>query len=198
MSQTAPLRAALYGQVAAEKDRATLEDELAQLRDYARERGFTVTETYSDVAGQEHYRALIVGAHARRFDVVLVYAYRRLARTEGALRHALSTFKAAGVNFISLQDEVDTTLPGGDMVMNALLSLSQFGAEHGESVRAGMARAKAAGKRVSRPPISEDVQAQIKALYEDDTSISQIAKQLGIAYGTAWNYVKRFREDEVD
>ena len=53
-----------------------------------------------------------------------------------------------------------------------------------------MARAKAAGKHVGRPPLEPDVQGQIRALYVQKLSINWISKRLGIAYGTAWNYVK--------
>ena len=54
-----------------------------------------------------------------------------------------------------------------------------------------MIRAKAQGKAISRPPIPQAVQAQIAALYTQGTSINQIKTQLGISYGTAWNYVQR-------
>lgn len=48
-----------------------------------------------------------------------------------------------------------------------------------------MARAKAGGKHVGRPPIEEEVQEQIYELFEQNVSVNQIAKRLGIAYGTA-------------
>ena len=45
-------------------------------------------------------------------------------------------------------------------------------------------------------PLREAIQEQIRALYAQDLSISRIAKQLGIAYGTAWNYVQALKEHE--
>ena len=54
-----------------------------------------------------------------------------------------------------------------------------------------MARARAQGKRVSRPPIPEATRRKIEELARAGRSISSIAKELKIAYGTAWNYVNR-------
>jgi hypothetical protein len=60
----------------------------------------------------------------------------------------------------------------------------------GERVKAGMARAKAQGKRTSRPPIPETTRRKIAELHAQGVSVKRIAKELGIAYGTAWNYAK--------
>lgn len=58
-----------------------------------------------------------------------------------------------------------------------------------------MARAKAEGRPVGRPPISEEVQEQLRTLCEQDVSVNRIAKQLGIAYGTVWSYAKALEAD---
>jgi DNA invertase Pin-like site-specific DNA recombinase len=72
-----------------------------------------------------------------------------------------------------------------------MANLAQFeSALIGERVKAGMARAKAQGKRTSRPPIPEATKRTIAELHGRGVSIKQIAKRLGIAYGTAWNYIK--------
>ena len=78
------------------------------------------------------------------------------------------------------------------MIFTVMASLAQFESTLiSERVKAGMARAKAQGKRISRAPIAEEIQARIATLYAQGVSIHQISKQLGIGYGTAWNYVQR-------
>ena len=78
------------------------------------------------------------------------------------------------------------------MIFTVMASLAQFESTLiSERVKAGMARAKAQGKRISRAPIAEEIQARIARLYAQGVSIHQISKQLGIGYGTAWNYVQR-------
>src|SRR5690242_539768 len=77
-----------------------------------------------------------------------------------------------------------------------MANLAQFeSALIGERVKAGMARAKAQGKRTSRPPIPEATRRRIAELHAQGMSIKRIAKDLRIAYGTAWNYVMRMRDD---
>lgn len=81
------------------------------------------------------------------------------------------------------------------MVFGFMASLAQFeSALISERVKAGMERAKAEGKHVGRPPIPEDTQKKVQELYEKDVSIHQISKRLGIAYGTAWNYVQEIKQ----
>jgi DNA invertase Pin-like site-specific DNA recombinase len=129
-----------------------------------------------------------------REDVVLVWRYDRFARSTRALVNALGEFKARGVAFISYQENVDTTTPQGELVFGMMVNLAQFeSALIGERVKAGMARAKAQGKRTSRPPIPEATRRRIAELHGAGMSIKRIAKELKIAYGTVWNYIKSTR-----
>jgi DNA invertase Pin-like site-specific DNA recombinase len=76
-----------------------------------------------------------------------------------------------------------------------MASLAQFeSALISARVKAGMARAKAQGKRISRAPLAADTQRRLAALYHQGLSIHQMSTQLGIGYGTAWNYVQRVKQ----
>jgi DNA invertase Pin-like site-specific DNA recombinase len=97
-------------------------------------------------------------------------------------------------SFISYQENVDTTTPQGELVFGLMASLAQFESSLiDERVRAGMARARAQGKRVSRPPIPERTRRRIEELAREGRSINGIAKELKVACGTAWNYVKAIK-----
>lgn len=138
------------------------------------------------------YQALLAAARQRRIDVVLVWRYDRFARSTQALVHALNEFHRLGVDFISYQENIDTTTPQGELIFTVMASLAQFeSALISERVNAGMARAKAQGKRISRAPIAEEIQARMAALYAAGISLHQLSKQLGSGYGTAWNDVQR-------
>lgn len=82
------------------------------------------------------------------------------------------------------------------MVFGFMASLAQFESSLiSERVKAGMQRAKEEGKHVGRPPIPDDTQVEVQRLYtEEDVSINQISERLGIAYGTARNYVQEVKE----
>ena len=55
-----------------------------------------------------------------------------------------------------------------------------------------MSRAGAEGKRLSRPPIPQAKRRRIEELHR--AGINGIRKQLGIGYGTAWNYVRALEQ----
>ena len=190
------LRAGLYARVSTEDRGQDPETQLRPLREYAKRRGFKVIGEYIDKASgttesRPNYQRLFEAARKRELDVVLVWRYDRFARSTRALVNALGEFRVRGVAFISYQENVDTTTPQGELVFGMMANLAQFeSALIGERVKAGMARAKAQGKRTNRPPIPETTRRKIAELHEQGVSIKRIAKELGIAYGTAWNYIK--------
>ncbi|WP_148278303.1 recombinase family protein [Salinibacter ruber] len=194
-------RAALYARVSTTDDRQNPETQLQRLRDYADRRGFSVADEYVDAASgrntdRPEYQRLMDDARQRAFDVVIVWRYDRLARSTQALISSLKEFQALGIGFISHQEQIDTTTPQGEMVFGFIASLAQFESSLiSQRVKAGMQRAKEEGTRIGRPPIPEEKQEEIQKLYtEEDVSISQIAERVGVAYGTAWNYVQDIKE----
>ena len=196
-------RVAIYARVSTVDKGQDPETQLIALRDYTEYRGFQIVGEYIDYASgtredRPHYRALLEAARKRQLDVVLVWRYDRFARSTQALVQALKEFQSLGVDFISYQENIDTTTPQGEMIFTVMASLAQFeSALISERVKAGMARAKAQGKRISRSPIVKGTQVRIAELHEQGVSLHQISKQLGIGYGTAWNYVQRLKQEVV-
>jgi DNA invertase Pin-like site-specific DNA recombinase len=191
-----PKRVAIYARVSTIDKRQDPETQLMALREYAERRGFQMVGEYIDYASgtredRPQYQALLDTARKRQVDIVLVWRYDRFARSTQALVQALKAFQSLGVDFISYQENIDTTTPQGEMIFTVMASLAQFeSALISERVKAGMARAKAQGKRISRAPLAQDIQERIATLYGQGVSIHQISKQLGIGYGTAWNYAR--------
>ena len=189
-------RVALYARVSTIDKGQDPETQLLALREYAARRRFVPAGEYVDYASgtrdnRPQYQALLTAARQRQVDVVLVWRYDRFARSTQALVQALHEFHRLGVDFISYQENIDTTTPQGELIFTVMASLAQFErALISERVKAGMARAKAQGKRISRAPLAEALQAQIVALAAEGLSIHQIGKQLGIGYGTAWKYIR--------
>jgi DNA invertase Pin-like site-specific DNA recombinase len=192
----ATCRAGLYARVSTDDRGQDPETQLRQLREYAARRGFEVAGEFVDYASgtrndRPQFKRLMEAARRRELDVVLVWRYDRFARSTQALVNALMEFRALGVDFISYQENVDTTTPQGELVFGMMASLAQFESSLiSERVRAGMARAKAQGKRVSRPPLPEATRRKIEELRRAGKSINAIHKELKIGYGTAWNYVR--------
>jgi DNA invertase Pin-like site-specific DNA recombinase len=190
-------RVAIYARVSTVDKGQDPETQLLVLREYAARRACVIVGEYVDYASgtredRPQYQALFSAARRRQFDIVLVWRYDRFARSTQALVQALKEFHSLGVDFISYQENIDTTTPQGEMIFTVMASLAQFeSALMSERVKAGMARAKAQGKRVSRAPIAKGMQVRIAELHAQGLSLHQISKQLGIGYGTVWNYVQR-------
>ncbi|WP_229374394.1 recombinase family protein [Fibrella rubiginis] len=131
-------------------------------------------------------------ARKRKIDVVLVWRYDRFARSTQALVNASKEFHSLGVDFISFQENIDTTSPTGDLVFHVMASLAQFESSLiSQRVQAGMARAKAQGKHITRPPLAELKQEAIHALFEKGKSMNQVSKRIGVAYDKVYNYVHK-------
>ncbi|PHK39281.1 recombinase family protein [Spirosoma panaciterrae] len=194
-----PKRVALYARVSTLDKGQDPETQLRPLRAYADRRGFVLAAEYVDTASgtteeRTQYRNMIGAARKRQIDVVLVWRYDRFARSTQALVNALKEFQSLGVDFISYQENIDTTTPTGELIFHVMASLAQFESSLiSERVRAGMARAKAQGKHIARPPLVESKQTEIARLYSQGVSMNQISKQIGVAYGTVYNYVQKIR-----
>jgi DNA invertase Pin-like site-specific DNA recombinase len=125
------------------------------LGEFCAHRGWSVAEEYVDVgiSGSKEDRAelnrLMADAHRRRFDAVVVWKFDRFARSVSHLLRALETFKALGIDFVSLSEQVDTSTPTGKMVFTVLGAVAELERSLiAERVRAGIRNARAKGKRL--------------------------------------------------
>ena len=128
---------------------------------------------------------LMIDAHKRRFDVVIVWKFDRFARSVSHLLRALETFKALRIDFVSYSEQMDTSTPAGKMVFTVLGAVAELERSLiAERVRAGLRNARSKGKRLGRPRVAVDA-AQIARLRSQGASWRAISKQLGISIGTA-------------
>jgi DNA invertase Pin-like site-specific DNA recombinase len=155
------LRVALYARVSTLDKGQDPETQLIQLREYAQKRNFKISGEFIDYASgtseeRKQYKLMMDAAKKRKIDVVLVWRYDRFARSTQALVNALKEFKTLGIDFISYQENIDTTTPTGELIFHVMASLAQFESSLiSERVKAGMQRAKAQGKNISRPKLSK-------------------------------------------
>jgi DNA invertase Pin-like site-specific DNA recombinase len=83
------------------------------------------------------------------------------------------------------QQNVDTSTPVGEAMFAMMGVFSQFErAMIRERVLSGLARARAEGRRLGRPPISERTKERVWAARAAGKSIRQIAREVGIGIGT--------------
>jgi DNA invertase Pin-like site-specific DNA recombinase len=163
-----------------------------ELREYVERRGWQLAgEPYVDIgiSGTKERRPeldrLMQDAHRRYFDAVVVWKFDRFARSVSHLLRALETFRALGVEFVSLNEQVDTSTPMGKMVFTVLAAVAEL--ERGlivERVKAGLRNARAKGKRLGRPNAIVDT-SRIGTLRARGCSWRTIARQVGCSARTA-------------
>ena len=182
-------RIAIYARVST-TDQST-ESQLLDLRRYTRERGWTIFKEYVDegISGTKDSRPalneLMNDAKKRRFDVVLVWRFDRFARSTKHLILALEEFKNLGVDFVSYQENIDTSSPLGSAIFTIISAVAQLERDIiAERVKAGLRRAKENGKKLGRPRVAVDV-TRIAVLRARGHSWAEVSRELGIGEGTA-------------
>jgi len=125
--------------------------------------------------------------HRGAIDVVAVWKFDRFARSTQHLVTALNDFRGRNVEFVSVQDGIDTSTAAGRMVFGVIASLAEFERELiVERVVAGMAAAKRRGRRAGRPHVRVDM---VKARTLRNSGASW--RDIGIKLGVGTNTVRR-------
>ena len=151
-----PLRAAIYARVSTLDQQP--ENQLAELRKYVQARGWSAHE-YTDkgISGAKDRRpaldALIRDAKRRKFDVLICWRLDRLGRSLKHLVTLLDELHVLEIAFVSLAEGIDATTPAGKLQMHILAAIAEFErARIAERVKAGLARARASGRRLGQTP----------------------------------------------
>ena len=186
-------RVAIYARVST-TDQST-DSQLLDLRRYVSERGWHLHREYTDngVSGTKDNRPalneLMAEAKKRRFGVVLVWRFDRFARSTKHLSLALEEFRNLGVDFVSYQENIDTSSPLGSAIFTIISAVAQLERDIiAERVKAGLRRAKENGKKLGRPR-AEVPKGEIYRLHSHGLSLRQIATQLDISKSTVARYL---------
>ena len=166
-----------------------LETQLLDLREMAKQRGCEIVREYTDViSGSKSKRPgldqLMADARRHRFDIVLVAAFDRVARSVRHFLEVLDELSRLNIEFISLRENIDT---GGALgramviIVGAIAELEKSLIV--ERVRAGMRRAKAEGRRIGRAPLDIDRQ-QVVADRRSGMSLTEVAKKYHVSRAT--------------
>jgi DNA invertase Pin-like site-specific DNA recombinase len=178
----------------------TTDTQALALREYAERQGFQIVDEYADegISGSKDRRPqldrLMADARKRRFDAVLVARFDRFARSTKHLVLALEEFSSLGIDFISLNESIDTSTPMGRMVFTVIAAVGEL--ERSiiqERVLAGVDRARRQGKRFGRPTVIVD-RDKIATMKASGQSIKSIAKESGIARATVRSILARVAE----
>jgi DNA invertase Pin-like site-specific DNA recombinase len=175
------MKIALYTRVSTQDQ--SVEMQISDLKRYCDQRGFEVHKEYCDrgISGTKDRRPgldeLMADAQKRKFDTVLVWRFDRFARSTKHLITALEQFRHLGIEFISYQENIDTSSPLGKAMFTIVSAISEL--ERNillERVRAGIKRAKENGKILGRPKRLDLNVMELQKMRRKGLSFRQIGK----------------------
>ena len=190
-------RAVLYMRVSSVDQHP--ETQLHDLRQMAAQRGYEVVHEYTDkISGTRAKRPgldeLLHDARRGRFDVVLVWAFDRMARSVKHFLEVLDELTHLHVEFISFRENVDTSGPLGRAMIVIIGAIAEL--ERNlivERVRAGMRRARLEGRHIGRPALELD-RAAIVHDRERGLSLGQLADLHRISRTTVMRVLRQQNE----
>jgi DNA invertase Pin-like site-specific DNA recombinase len=129
-------------------------------------------------------------ARKRRFDIVLVWRFDRFARSTKHLVTALYEFRNLGIDFISFQENIDTSSPLGEAIFTIISAMSKLECDIiSERVKGGLRKVRASGKMLGRPKSEIDTDKVIE-YRKQNKSIRQIASEMSLSKGMVQRTLK--------
>lgn len=173
-------KVALYVRVSTDKQ--SVDSQLHELQKFCESRNFEIMNIYHDVASgsktqRPELNKLLDDARKNKFDIVCTFRFDRIARSSKMLIDLLTEFEHLGIDFISYNENIDTSSPLGKAMFTVIGAMAEL--ERNiirERVRAGVATAKSNGKRLGRPVTRND--QKIIDLRNQGLSIRKIASAL--------------------
>lgn len=182
------MRAAIYARVSTKEQSCDLQ--VRDLKAFCKARGFASICEYLDLGesgakdSRPQLNRMMDQARKRKFDAIVVWRFDRFARSTKHLLMALEEFRSLGIQFISYQENIDTSSPLGQALFTIVSAVAQLERDLiRERVTAGIRHARACGKQLGRPRRSVTREEVLK-LKREGCSLRQIAEKLGVGYGT--------------
>jgi DNA invertase Pin-like site-specific DNA recombinase len=157
------------------------ETQMYDLHQMAEQRGYQIVQEYTDmISGAKARRpgldAMMKDARRGQFDVVLVWASDRIARSVKHFLELLDEFSRLNIEFVSFREQIDTGGPLGRAIMAIVGAVAEL--ERNlivERVRAGMRRARLEGRHIGRKALVLDRAAILRGR-QNGQSLGQLAK----------------------
>jgi len=194
-------RAAIYARVSTADQH--VETQLYQLRELAARRGYEVVHEYTDigVSGSRARRpgldAMLADAHRRRFGIILVAAFDRVARSVKHFLMVVDELNDLGIEFVSARENIDTSGAMGRMFVTIIGCVAEL--ERSliiERIRAGMRRRRLEGLPMGRAPLAVDHQSLVCDRLSG-MSLTNVAKKYGVSRASVVRFTREAMKGEA-
>ncbi len=200
-NQNKPL-AAIYVRVSTEdqaKQGISLSAQEEALTNYSKALGYEIFEMYKDegksakdIKGRPAMTKMLANAQEGKFNAIFVYKLDRLSRSLRDLVETIEKLKKWNVDFVSLQDKIETTSASGKLMFHVISAFAEFERNvTGERTKFSMEKKARDGGLVTRAPLGykiEDkklvpkddsylVQEIFQEFLNTETSLTQLAKK---------------------
>jgi DNA invertase Pin-like site-specific DNA recombinase len=176
-----------------------VESQLCDLRPLAKARGYEIVGEYTDtISGTKAKRPgldkLMSDARRGRFDILMVWAFDRMARSVKHFLEVLDELTHLNVSFVSFRENIDTSGPLGRAMIVIVAAISEL--ERSlivERVKSGMRRAKLEGRQIGRARLDIN-RAQVVIDRRSGLSLTQVAKRHAISRASVCRLMKEANE----
>jgi DNA invertase Pin-like site-specific DNA recombinase len=173
-----------------------VESQLYDLRELAAQKGYEIVHEYEDrgVCGKQARRpgldALMADARRKKFSVVLVAAFDRIARSTRNFLQIIDELDSMGIEFISRREGVATGDAMGRLFMTIISAIAEL--ERSlvvERVKSGMRRARLEGRQIGRARLDIN-REQVVSDRRSGMSLTAVAKRHSISRASVCRLMK--------
>lgn len=165
-----------------------LDTQLYDLKNYCERNKYEIYKIYTDIeSGSKEKREgldnLLDDAIKRLFDIVLVWRFDRFSRSLKQLVNSLEFLQSKGIQFVSYNDNIDTTTNIGKAMFGMVGVMAEF--ERSiikDRVKAGIRKAQAKGIKLGRPKKRLDI--ELIKQFLNTMSIREVAKKCNVSPAT--------------
>jgi DNA invertase Pin-like site-specific DNA recombinase len=191
-------KCALYARVSTPDQHA--ETQLYDLRLFAQQRGYEVVCEYTDIgiSGSKSRRpgldAMMKDARKKKFSVVLVAAFDRMARSVRHFLAVMDELNDLDIEFISRRENIDTSGAMGRLFVTLIGCIAELEADLiKERIRAGMRRRKLEGFKLGRQPLDVDHAALVRDRVSG-VSLTDTARKYGVSRASVVRFVREHQK----
>lgn len=211
-SNNRPL-AALYVRVSTEEQAQhgfSLAGQEDALKNYSSAMGYEIFKIYKDegksakdIKHRPAMQELLQDAENKKFSAIFIYKLDRFSRSLKDLILTIEKLKEWGIDFVSLQDRIETASASGKLMFHIISAFAEFERNIiGERTSFGMERKTKEGGAVSKPPfgykmvdkkleIDPEKALLVKQLFEEFLTTNLSLNKLSKKYGLSVNGLKK-------
>ncbi|HDR7892778.1 TPA: recombinase family protein [Bacillus toyonensis] len=151
--------------------------------------------TIKDREGIEQVFELI-----RKGDVVCVESISRLGRKTLDILNIIKKIEEAGVQFVSLKENMDTSTPTGKAMFQMMCVIAELERDLiAERVKEGLNASKKRGTKLGRPTIDTEKLGIALRMYDSkDYSVKEIVESTGISQGSLYRAINKRKLKKMD